>query len=44
MIRQIKNWIKTTNTARELHSLDDRTLNDIGINRASINNIVKNMF
>ena len=37
------NWQKRRQARRELHSLSDRELNDIGINRVDIERIVSEM-
>lgn len=41
--RFVKN-VQVSNTRRALQSLDDRTLNDLGINRSQINDYVADIY
>ena len=41
MIRKIEDWLKQNRTVRELDSLTDRELVDIGISRYDIYSIAK---
>ena len=43
MTRFVKN-VQVSNTRRALQSLDDRTLNDLGINRSQINDYVADIY
>ena len=43
MIRKIEVWLKQNRTVRELDSLTDRELVDIGISRYDIHSIAKHI-
>ena len=40
-VNAFRRWQRTQATIRELSRLDDRTLRDIGVNRADITNVVR---
>jgi uncharacterized protein YjiS (DUF1127 family) len=41
LIRSYKNWRRYNQTVRELSRLDNRELNDLGINRADIERVAR---
>jgi len=41
LIRSYKNWRRYNQTIRELSRLDNRELNDLGINRADIERVAR---
>jgi uncharacterized protein YjiS (DUF1127 family) len=41
MATTIKEWLHTRRAERELHALDDRYLEDMGISRSEISNAVR---
>jgi len=43
MRKAIKNWLERRATNKQLNMLTDRELNDIGITRGDISNIVRGM-
>ena len=43
IVSKIKTWRKEQDTIRELRALSDKDLEDIGVNRYDIKEIVKNI-
>ena len=41
LIRSFQNWRRYNQTVRELNRLDNRELNDLGINRADIASVAR---
>jgi len=41
LIRSYKNWRRYNQTVRELSRLDNRELNDLGINRSDIERVAR---